>query len=132
MLRDIKPEEFKWLNWAKARLVKLRCKKCGGLFTTIDKEARKHLARMGIGIPKRFLELCLKCREIGPLSVWIESERTCVMELEGPISPFHRVHYYFGGLVDVWLDGVWAENTGKVTALILVLKAVELEESPPE
>lgn len=130
LLQDIKPEEFKWLSWAKARLIKLRCKRCGKPFTTIDKEAREHLAKMGVGIPQRFLEFCLKCREIGPLSVWIESERERAIELLGWTSRFHRAYYhYLGDSIGVQLDELWAENTGKVAALILVLRAIELEEA---
>jgi len=74
LLSDIKPELSQWLKWAGERLMRVKCVKCGQEFITIDKEARKLLAKCSIYVPVQYVTYCPKCRTITPklLSEWID------------------------------------------------------------
>ena len=116
IITDIKPEYTEHFKWAEERLLKLFCTKCGKQFATIDSEARDFFASRGVGIPKSFLECCLKCRG-RPLSLWLKDK------IREPHTGFHR-----SNLPPSLQDEYWYEIIGKANALIYLLRFEELRE----
>jgi ribosomal protein L44E len=131
LLSDIKPELSQWLKWAGERLVRVKCVKCGQEFITIDKEARKFLAKCSIYVPVQYVTYCPKCRTITPklLSERIDREGRLVIEEEAVRllgTPFPKT--YWKPMREAG-DKLWGEVWGKTDALIHVLRARELEEA---
>jgi len=122
LLMDIDPISIDALNYVRDRLIQNICKECGARFSFPSKELISFLSGLGISIPRRFSELCPRCRE-ERLGVWLYREYLRIRDFysSSPLgSPFHRT--YYGGH-----DELWAETMRRFYAIIAILGEMEHE-----
>ena len=124
IVSDVKPEASKHIEWAKNRLIKVSCLKCGKAFTTIDNEGLEFLALMQTPLSERFIKYCFKCRGMERIYTYLLMEKDHVMNTfkDSPRgSPFYRTYYCN--------DKLWSDNVGRWYALIYLLAGIEHTES---